>query len=110
MTSKPDPQAPGFNFRSTPVEWRSVDLATTKGIARRCSSGMDFVGCSKSLIYECIAKPLSSTKTNPRKFVHLMDAAARISQRLNRELTSKLNTELNQLASQFDADTHPHQP
>lgn len=110
MTSKPNPQAPGFNFRSTPVPWRSVSLSTTKGIARRCTSGMDFAGCSKFLIYESVAKPPSSTQSNPRKFIHLMDAAARISKRLNIELTHKLNAELNVLASQFDADQPPKQP
>jgi hypothetical protein len=107
MTSKPNPQAPGFNFRSPPTEWRAVDLTTTKGIARRCTSGMDFVGCSKALVYECVAKPLSSTQSKPKKFIHLMDAAARISKRLNRELTSQLNADLNMLASQFDADQPP---
>ena len=93
-----------LNFRNTPTEWRAVDLATTKGIAQRCTSGMDFVGCSKALIYEYVAKPLSSCQSKPEKFIHLMDAAARISKRLNRELASKLNTELDVLASQFDAD------
>jgi hypothetical protein len=107
MTSKPDPQAPTFNFRNTPTAWRAVDLPTTKNIAKKCTSGMDFVGCSKSLIYECVAKPFNSTQSNARKFVHLMDAAARILPRLQRDMDTQLSIKLNELASQFDADQHP---
>lgn len=107
MTSKPDPKAPAFNFRNTPTEWRAVDLATTKTIAKKCTSGMDFAGCSKSLIYESVAKPFNSTRSNGRKFVHLMDAAARLVPRLKRDMDTQLNIKLNELASQFDADQHP---
>lgn len=107
MTSKPNPEAPAFNFRNTPTAWRAVDLPTTKSIAKRCVSGMDFAGCSKSLIYESVAKPYNSTKSDARKFVHLMDAAARILPRLQRELGKQLSDKLNELASQFDADQRP---
>ena len=105
MTSKPDPQAPAFNFRNTPTAWRAVDLPTTKNIADKCTSGMNFTGCSKSLIYESVAKPYNSCKANGRKFVHLMDAAARIAPKLQREMTRQLSEKLNELASQFDADS-----
>ena len=104
MTSKLNSDAPKFHWRCTPTEWRSVDLATTKNIARRCSSGMDFVGCSKALVYECIAK--GSSQYNAQKFSHLMHAAARISKRLDNERYNKLNNELNHLSYLFDQQ-HP---
>lgn len=104
MPHKIDPSAPKFNFRSTPVAWRSVDLAIVKNIAKRCTSGMDFAGCNKFTLYESVAKPPSSTTSNAPKFIHLMDAAARIAPRLDREMYRKLNAELSQLASEFDAD------
>ena len=67
---------PKFNFRDI-SKWRVIDLSTTIAIAHKCSTGVDFRGCSKSHVIESMAKPPAGYTTDADKFVFMMDRMAK---------------------------------
>lgn len=97
------PPSLAFDCRHTPTAWRKVDLSTTKRIAYACMSGIDFTGSNKSDIYECVAKPPSSIKSDPHKFAVMMHAAAALLPSLQQRLNEKLNETLKRIEDEFDA-------
>lgn len=101
-----NPKLPAFNFRNTPTEWRSVDLKTVMDIARRCSSGVDWSKCSKSMIYEGIAKPCGHS-SKPEKFVYMMGRAEHDLREIHRDHNRQVYQKICEIEAKWEEGDQP---